>query len=231
MKINTSKIITVAKQASFLGLTGLIVLTEMLFLFASMPKQWQQLADLKHNKDEFSRENAKLARATEVLRSIDQVKLEVQVAAVNAALPTLKKTSGLVRGVTDISQSSGVELRDVSFSPGRIATDSAVVTTEKVKGTVARAIPGGLTVSGDIGAIINFITNLQAANQLIGVESVSYSLSASGRTARVSVKMFYQPASNEAINWDNVRSINKHEEEILSTLTGSDQFILPEEQH
>lgn len=219
------------KKVRFFLLVGGLILAESLFVLISVGRQWQSVSKLQSRKEEIRKEIAKLSSALDVINSLDRSKISSQLAMVKAALPSQKKTSGLVRGVAAIASASGVAIRSLEFSPGKIATDSATTMDEVVAGSQARSFKVDVVIETDLEKLLVFLTKLQLANQLMGVKSVNYTVSAIRQPeASLALDVYFQPLPQPAVVWDQVRSVTAAEEKILGAFNSPDVFIIPEEQ-
>lgn len=230
MTINFKAIIPVVRKISFYFLVVTIVGLESIYLVREVPHQWDQIASLRQNEQSFKKEVATLAQAAEVLNNLDKSELAKQLDTVNAALPSQKKTSGFVSGISTIASASGVVLKEVGFSPGRISTGSAEPAEEVIKGSLVRSVNAAVQISSDQGKLVDFLTNLQNAIQLVGITNVIYETTAKDSTAHVSLKVFFEPVSASPIAWEQVRPNSPEEDETIESLSDKDVFSLPEEQ-
>lgn len=207
-----------------------VILTEFGVVVGFVPRQWQEIGSLQERKIYLSSRVGILTGAISVLRALDQKELAKQLAQVDAALPNGKKTSGLVFGMGSIASASGVALSSIEFSPGKISTGSAQVTEEAVAGTKVRQVRAEVTIGSDLSTLTTFLSKIYAASQLIGVERVSFSAS-SGRqpTAAIMLQVYFEPRSNEPVDWGKVRPTLASESAVLGSLSSQDVFTVPEE--
>ncbi len=212
----------------FLG--GILILGELWFLATLVPRQVEEIRTLQKSQEEISKEVALLDKAVKILLAVDQRKLAKELVSVNAVLPSQKKTSGLVAGIAKIASESSVVLKELEFSPGKFSTDSAQTAEEKIPGSQVRRVGAGLTIAGGLNELTVFLTKIQAASQLIGVDSLNFSSSTSRQQiAQIALQVYYEPVSSQAIDWSLVRPVSADEETVLRSLTASDVFILPGE--
>ncbi|MBI4099753.1 hypothetical protein HY440_01980 [Candidatus Microgenomates bacterium] len=230
MRILTA-IFRILQSAAFYLLTGAVIFGEFGFLVALVPKQVAEISSLQQKSRETSSEVDSLNTAIKVLRSVDRKKLASQLATVNAALPTVKKTSGVLSGISGIAFGSGVNLQQIEFAPGRISTGSAQVTTDRIlSGTNVRVLEASADVRGDLVKLKNFVTQIQNSSQLVGIKSINYSGSSSRtQSAGLSLEVFYEPAESSGLDWNKVRAISAEEEKIVAKLPASDVFTVPAE--
>lgn len=208
-----------------------VVVGGVWFLLTAPYQQWGEIASLQINKQQLSEEVVRLDKAITILAAVDQKQLAQDLASVNAALPGQKKTSGLVAGLSAVASASGVAVRELTFSPGRIATESSEVSDQPLAGSKVRVVTASLSVGSDLPRLGSFLSKLQSASQLLGISSVGFT----GATAReplstVSLSVYYQPPNSGVIDWGNVRPVSDKERQILASLSSQDVFILPEEQ-
>lgn len=221
----------ITKGVVFFVLAGALMLGEFWFLVTSVPRQISEIGSLQKSQVEISGEISQLDFAVRILTAVDQTKLAKQVASVNAVLPSQKKTSGLVAGIARIASDSGVILDAIDFSPGKISTGSAVsADDEAIPGSLVRRVRAELTISGNLDRLTVFLAKIQAASQLIGIESLNFT-GALGhqQAAQIVLQVYYEPVSDAVINWSQVRPVSASEEMVLRTLTSQDVFILPGE--
>lgn len=208
-----------------------VVLGGVWFLLTAPYQQWGEITSLQINKEQLSDEVTRLDKAITILTAIDQKQLAQDLASVNAALPGQKKTSGLVAGLSAVASASGVVVRELTFSPGRIATESSEVSNEQLAGSKVRVVTASLSVGSDLPRLGSFLSKLQSASQLLGVSSVGFTAgSAREPLSTISLSVYYQPPSAGVIDWGEVRPVSDKERQILASLSSKDVFILPEEQ-
>lgn len=219
------------QSLAFYIVGGAIVLGGVWFLLTAPYQQWGEIVSLQINKDELSGEVTRLDKAIAILAAVDQKQLASDLASVNAALPGQKKTSGLVAGLSAVASASGVALRELSFSPGKIATESSEVVDQPLAGSKVRVVTAALTLGADLPRLGSFLSKLQLASQLLGVSAVGFTgSSAREPLSTVSLSVYYQPPNSSVIDWGSVRPVSDKERQILASLSSKDVFILPEEQ-
>ncbi len=229
MRSLVSKFIITRRAVScFLG--ALVLLIEVWFLVTSVPRQVEEILTLQKSQEEISKDVEMLDRAVRILVGVDQGKLARELQSVNAVLPSQKKTSGLVVGISKIASDSGVILKELEFSPGRISTDSAQTLDEALPGSLVRRVGAGVTINTDLSGLTAFLSKVQAASQLIGVDTVTFTGSTGlQQTGQIALQVYFEPVSSGLIVWSQVRPVSASEEKVLQTLSATDVFILPGE--
>lgn len=212
------------------GLIGIALVWSLIFL---VPRQQQEVGSLLEKRRDVADEITGLSKALAVLKSVDQKKLATQLATVNAALPSQKKTSGLLSGVAEVARGSGVTLKSVDFAPGKISTGSAERTTEeKLPGTKVSVLLASAVVTGDLSSLRSFLTLLSSSSQLVGVKSVAYTgFAAREQTASLSLLVYFQQPETTGLDWSQVSAVSSEQEKVVAKLSTRDVFILPPEQH
>ncbi len=218
-------------QTSFYFLVVAVLLGEAIALWNLFPWEVGQIQKLLAQKQEVGAAVTSLNSALVVLRGVDQKQLARQVAVTDAALPFGKKTSGLVAGIRNVASASGVTLQALEFSPGLISTDSAeVIVDVPVPGTTVHRVDATVTLNADLSHLVTFLTKIYTSSQLIGVAEIDYSGSTvRQQIAQVAFKVYYQPKSEDPIDWKKVRPVSADEAKVLQSLSSQDVFILPEE--
>lgn len=221
------------RELGFYFLAAAVVLVEVVAVLGLIPSQWRELTALRANKMEKSQKVRELETGLSVLTTVDQRELVKQLAVVNAALPSNKKTSGLVSGIIRIASASGVALSSLEFSPGNVSTVSAeAVEDEAVLGTKVRQMAATVTIGSDVLGLTTFLSKIASASQLIDTKEVSYSNNASRvRSAQITLQVYFQPESTELVKWGEIRPVSASESAILRALSSKDVFTVPQEQH
>lgn len=206
------------------------VVGTVVFLIKSFPGQQEKITSKLFEIESLGTEVKDLTAAISILNSIDQKQLTIDVDHVNAALPSAKKTSGFVRGIAGVASASGGIVNQITFTPGRIATDSGLLDV-LVPNSKAHAVPAALTMNASLNTVSNFVKNIQAASQLIGIKSITFDPTVGGQPlAVITMDVYYEPENESPVNWVDVRAMTDQEREVLKKLSNRDLFILPEEQ-
>lgn len=227
------KIFKAIPKAGFYLVIMAVVLFELGVLFKFVPQQWQEIAQLLQSKKVAGDQVTALNKALTVLKSVDQKELARQLAVVNAALPSQKKTSGLVAGLTNMTQASGVNFIQIDFSPGLISTTSAVESAIEVviPGTRVHRLDATLGISTDLTQLVTFLKQIQKASQLLGTSQVSFvGGTARRQTAQLTLQVYYQPEEGGETDWGSLRAVSADEQKVIQALSARDVFTLPEEQ-
>lgn len=209
---------------------AIFLVAELYYLGAYSPMHWSQAQNLRTEYADLSKEVSSFDKALGVIQATDKIILAKQLARVNAALPSQKKTSGLVNGILATASTSGVILKELEFSPGRISTDSSQLEEQVIDKSQARSVTASVVVLTDLDKFVTFLNSIQQANQLLGVQSLQFIRSPrGGPQASVMMDVYFEPLSDAPINWETVRSITPSEQKILDSLSLQDNFIIPEE--
>lgn len=228
MAKNLVKIKTYAPFA----LLGIILLVEVLSLAFYFPKKIFELWDLKGRITLLSSDVKLLAQAQQELAAVDATQLSSYLKLAEVALPDEKKVAGLITGLTDVASSSGVAVKTVSFSPGRISVSTASAgvvgggTGEVEIGDKVRAIPVTMTVASSLTQFLDYLKKLQAASQLLGVTGITYSLSGQSG-GDLNLIVYYLPGRLGKPGWQYIPVISAEDLKVLSDLSPLDIFNLP----
>lgn len=208
-----------------------VLLTNILILVFVLPNKIFQIIDIKNQVDIISVEAKQLGLANEKLAAVDIGQLSTAAEIAGVGLPDEKKVAGLITGLGTVASSSGVVVKSISFSPGRVSTASAetnVVSSGEVEiGASVRAIAVTMTVNSSLGQFLDYLKKLQVASQLLGVTGMSYLLSGTTPGGEVNLLVYYLPARIGKPSWLSVPTIDPSDLEVLAKLSRSDIFTLP----
>lgn len=213
-------------------LLGIILLVEVLSLAFHFPKKAFELWDLKNRLTVLSDEVKSLSSAQQQLGAVEASLLSSYLKLAEVALPDEKKVAGLISGLVSVASSSGVTVKAVSFSPGRISvsTVSAGVAGEGAGeveiGDKVRAIPVTMTVASSLAQFLDYLERLQAASQLLGVTGINYSLSEQS-SGDLNLIVYYLPERLGKPGWQYIPSISAEDLKMLTNLSPRDIFNLP----
>lgn len=211
------------------GLLGLVILVEVWFLAFYLPGKIFGLLELRDQVTRLSQDVGQLATANEQLGAVDNTQLAAELTVAEVALPDEKKVAGLISGLGSLASSSGVLVKSIAFSPGRVSTSSADLTgggSEIEVGDKVRAIPVTMTVTSSLEQFLDYLERLEAASQLLGVTEINYSLS--GPTGGdLGLLVYYLPARTGKPSWQHIPSISSEDLAVLSKVSPLDIFNLP----
>lgn len=226
----TFNMVKIKTYAPFILLL-LLLLTDISLMALVFPGKIFGLLDMKDRIDVLSTETKQLQIADEQLVAVDESQLSSTLRIAGIALPDEKKVAGLISGLGGVASDSGVLVKSIGFSPGRVSTMSAGVQTigagEVEVGDKVRAIPATMTVSSSLSQFLDYLKKLQLASQLLGVTGINYSLTGSSPGGDVSLLVYYLPGRLGKPSWLYVPAIATEDLQVLSNLSPSDIFNLP----
>lgn len=220
----------------------LLVILEIAFLILFLPGKVTNISSWRTNIASLTQTVRLLDSTNQTLSQMDKNTLEAKLNQVNSALPTEKKVSGLVTGLSSLGSESGVIVQTIEFSPGVISSrsgqpaktsitnpDTTTLPTGDKLAAGVKAIPLSLSVKGDIQSLISFLNSVHNANQIISLDSLDYRLANSGtNVAVISGRVFYQPQSNPGqIDLTHFQGLTEADEKEISRLPALDLFTLP----
>ena len=204
----------------FAGGIIILELVVMIFLFpaqiSKISQNWQDLQDV-------TKETTDLTKTIAALANSDKNNLKQNLDKATAALPDKKKTSGLVTGLSDLAGQNGVIIKNLEFSPGKLATGSADEST--TIGNGVKAVSASMEIGADLPTLIVFLGKLQKVSQILGVTSVDFT----GKGASLPFLVYYQPPRQGTLNWKQVELLTTQETQVLKSLDATDIFTLPPE--
>lgn len=204
-------------------LLGSLIASELVAAVVVFPGKVNSILAMNEELTTTAKDVAGLKQATTYLNSLDEKILAGQVDRVTAVLPDEKKTSGLVTGLNDLAAASGVILKDINFSPGLIASSSGDIDV----GSGVKAIPVGLSVSGELTSLTDFVSRVQTATQLLGATDLNYNLADNPAGGTVSLIVYYLPPQNGVTSWQSMPTISEADKKLLGTFSSVDLFTLP----
>lgn len=209
------------KTYVFFGLTALVILAEAIAGVVYFPGKVRELYSTAQDLDTLKEEvTAREAIVTE-LEAVDQNQLKSQIALATSALPSEKKISGLITGLTNLASSSGIAVTELSFSPGLVSTRSGSTTQISVEPEIAgqsaedgvRGIPISLAATAnEPQLLIDFMGKIAKVSPLLGIKTLSYRVSDQNKSATFLFVIYYQPAP-QALEGNQVRAIKLTEAE------------------
>lgn len=226
MKKNVSTLKIDPQLASRFGYYAfliILVIVEIGAMIQFIPGLIKSINENNSKISQITETNKKLRQSEANLSQMNAASLKSDLAKASAALPTEKKISGLVTGLTTLASSSGVIVTALEFSPGAISTKSS-----QVKLTGVQSIPANLSIAGGINSILDFFAKLYLVSQLTTVNGISFGSGTSGSSgATFPVVIYYQPANSNPIDYQKIELLTSEEQDIISKLTAKDVFVIP----
>jgi len=167
-----------------------IILIVPLVLLPQLSKIKEKNLEVKKGQERLERLNKKIA----ALDEIDESEESLQLFEVEKAVPSDKKLAELIIGVRNLAGQAGLRIMDMNFKPGKVSTAAAAPKQTKAT-TSPPSLPSGqqedkltfttkLEGDQDVGLdqIKNFLTSLEKAKRLLGVNSIMTSRNESDQT-------------------------------------------------
>lgn len=228
--IDTQKIL---KYLPYLVM-AIIMFIDAVLLMIIFPVEIIKLGDAWINYQSVQQENQNLKNINEILTVQDQKSVEPYVIKARAALPGEKKTAGLITGLSSFAAKYGVAIKTLDFSPGLIATSSALtgynMTNNQgeidLKANV-KALPVSFTADTDISSLTKFLNALKITSQMLGVTTISFTQGPINGNVSVGVLVYYQPTSFSKTSWGNTKKLSAIDIELLGSFPTEDVFKLP----
>ncbi len=166
-KTDFKTLFTTRKYMFFAGAMVLIAASILIFgVFAQAPA----IIDL-YSASQKEKDSAKaLQSKVDALQQVSYMDEFAKSDKVNLALPSEKPLLQLISGVNSVAQQAGVSLSDIQTAPGKLATQSATVTTNANAPTVidtTSTIPGvnvltiGMKAHGTLVQINSFLDGIE----------------------------------------------------------------------
>lgn len=229
MNINElSKILT--KYRIYIVIFGVVV-SEIIFGFIFFPPMIKNIQENFAKKDLVNLEIAELTTVLDSLAKINKENLGIDLSKAGAALPDQKKTAGLVTGLSNLALTSGVTVKNLEFSPGLISSGSASLekkpTEDVIKGGGVKAVIASMTVLSDLDSLVDFLSKMDKASQLLGVSDVMFGHDiSSGSQAKIGLYIYYQPLVDSVLLAKQILPLTETENKVLQGLSSKDIFIL-----
>lgn len=207
---------------------GLVVAAEVALAVLLLPSRLSALGTLSGQVESSRKEVVELEGEVSALQGIDQREVEKELLLATSALPSEKRVSGLVSGLTNLASSSGTLLLDLNLSPGQLASRAgAVVNTGPTEASGAEesfpngvfGIPMTMTLSGSEDQLEGLMTKLQMVSPLVGIKSVDYSVGSAGSAAGFNLLIFFQPVGQVAVNKEAIVPISGAERQTMVKLS------------
>lgn len=215
--------------------TFCIVTIEVFLVGLLITSRWEKIAFLRQGISDTNARVSEKQKVIATLSNIDANAVSASLTKANIILPSQKKTSGVIAGLSTLASSSGVVVKTLELSPGRISTISGESNSrtfiEKFKNVGVAAVPATVSLTSDIVALANFIHQVEKASQILGITSVdSGAAVGKGISVSLSILVYFQPPRESSNIWQDVRAPNPDEAKILGEFEARDIFSLPGEQ-
>lgn len=221
------------KKYSFYIVICIFLLLEILVAFFVLPSVVNTIND---NRSKLKILNSEIADFTGIINSLasmDVNNLSSNLQKASAALPDEKKTAGLVTGLTNLASTSGVLVKSLEFAPGLISTDAASLKIlqnpgeDVIKGGGIKAVNASMVVIGDLNSLIDFLTKINKASQLLGISNLNFgSQTGDNKQSSIEFYILYQPTKESSVLLKQVTPLTETENKVLESLSNEDIFIL-----
>lgn len=183
------------------GTAALIIISEVIFLFWFVPGRLEEVKANSRVISDLEVSAKSLEEAVVVLDNTNTEKLSSDLALAELALPSEKRVTGLVSGLTNLASSSGTVVNKIEISFGKVSTDSAKVDSgivgEEIKDVPLAndvvGVPMTLEVEAEALPVLDLVGKIQEAMPLLGIKEVEYSVSGDKKSAGLSVLIYSQP--------------------------------------
>ncbi len=239
MQIKPSNIDLVKVKAYFPFIVlAAVLFGEILVLAFYFPNKIFSLLEIRVKIDQLSGEVKQLENAEQSLSQVNDQDLNSTLAKATVALPDEKRVTGVITGLVNLASASGVIVKSIEFSPGRISTKvgspsgTPVVSSREIEiGDRVLAVPANMSVNSSLVQILSYLSKLQTSGPLLGVTALNYSLSGSAPGGTISLLVYYLPNREGKPGWEFIPTISPDEIATLGKLPSSDIFRLPSVPH
>lgn len=209
-----------------------VILAEIVAAMVFLPRQVFRLLELYDRTKELTASVSQLTDAEKALAAVDDNQLNSLFNRADIALPDEKRVAGVITGLSGLATASGVTVKSIAFSPGRVSTGSGLVSVrgaDDLVGDRVRAVKVGLSVTSSLENVLSFISRLQKSVQLLGVTGVSFSLSGTAPGGEMDLLVYYLPTRETEPSLSFVPGISREEVAVIEGLSGPSIFNFPTE--
>lgn len=209
---------------------GLFALSGLIAFFA-LYNQIQTDLSLYSNMTAGQARVEKLRLKNLQLSQLGTSELMVSAQQVNASLPSQKPLTPLLLGLNAVANTAGVNIDEISLSPGEVATDSAFIPrTGPNRNQKYDAIDLELTVSGTLDEINTFLRDIERFAPFSSVSSLSLSKRVRDTEGMFDAELIvttYYFAQSVTVSVDSLASVTltTSQQEALQKIRG---FLFPE---
>ncbi len=215
------------EQAIYFFVVAVVIIVELAMVVWYVPRTVQQIAESIQKSSQLSGEIAQTKQINALLAKSDRQLLASRLTKATAALPDIKETSGLISGMTRLASSSGAVVEAIAFSPGTVSSGSAMVPVGNVPNSDVQIVPATLTMSTNFDQLIDFLTKLNSAEQLIGVTGVEYGYleGSQGTAANIALAVYFLPPLDK-VQLSDVKLLNDAQGKTVDALSKVNIFKL-----
>jgi len=161
------------------AITILVVVVVILVIPFVIKPQLERIREKNLEVKEGRQRLVRLDQKIEDLAKIDEVDESLKLLEVEKAVPSEKRISQLILGVSAIASESGLSVNEMSFKPGLVATASAQKssTSEKSQKLTDQQenknqVTFEVSLTGALRRFDDFLSRLEKAKRLMSVDSV-----------------------------------------------------------
>lgn len=221
--MNINELFKIVKKYKLYILIFVVILVEALFVILFLPSTVNKIGENIAKKDVINLEIIELNTILDSLANLDKENLNSNLSKASAALPDQKKTAGLVTGLTNLALTSGATVKNLEFAPGLISTKAASMKM----GPGPKAVDASMTVIADLNSLVDFLSKINKASQLLGVSDLQFTNEiSSGSQAKIGLYIYYLPLDETKITTKQITPPTETENKVLEGLSSKDIFIL-----
>lgn len=139
----------------------------------------QQLSGIKERL-------AKLSAKSNLLTSLDEEKLKVDLEKTNLVLPDGKDAPSILRNLEISASSSGIFLENLDLTPGKLATKGA---TPQIGGEKSNEIPLRVAINGTTPQITAYLEKITSIGRSLGVKNLEINFGEGTASAKVNLEL------------------------------------------
>lgn len=226
-QINQTLSTSSLKQYTFYIVILAVVMVELVVGGYLTSQFWASISSSNATLTQLGSETQQAEQMADNLDQLDEGKLKSQLAAAAVALPTEKKVSGIISSLTSLASSSGVVVNQLELTPCNISTRSAVIKVQNVSKSDCEnvqlqngisGIPLTMQVIAEENQLQAFVQKLFKTSPMLGLRHLTYTYSAKGKVADLSLLLYFQPLVTTQDKSDNLSPLSPKDEEVLSGL-------------
>lgn len=218
----------------FAGAAALIIISEAIFLIWFMPGRLEEVKANSSVISELEVSARSLEEAITVLDNTNTEKLSSDLALAEIALPSEKRVTGLVSGLTNLASSSGTAVKKIEIAFGKVSTESGKVVpgalVQEIKdvplGSDVVGVPLTFEVEAEALPVLDLVGKIQEAMPLLGIKEVEYSVSGDKNSAGLSVLIYSQPGETfKKTKINKILPLTQKESDFLNQLKGKTNIL------